>query len=77
MVLKMRILIEQDDGAVVEAREIESVPPGSGILIFFGQYAMKNERMKELEEELSKKTGKICIILPAHIDKVIGIQGSD
>lgn len=73
----MRVLIEKDDGALIEAREIESVPPDSGMLIFFGQYAMKNERMKELEEELSKKTGKICIILPAYIDKVVGIQGSD
>ena len=30
----MRVLIEKDDGALIEAREIESVPPDSGILIF-------------------------------------------
>lgn len=73
----MRIPIEQDSGALVEARGIESVPPGSNILIFFGQYSIKNERVSEFEEELSNKTGKICVILPAYIDKVIGIQGSD
>jgi len=70
----MRILIEQDNGEIVEAREIESVPTDSGILIFFGQYAMKNDRIRDLEEELNKKTGKTCVVLPAYIDKVIGIR---
>lgn len=73
----MRILIETDEGRTVEARAIEGVPPGTDTLVFLGSVAMKKIDLEELEADLSRKTGKRCVILPPYIEKVVGVQRGD
>lgn len=69
----MRVLIEQDNGAVVEAREIESVPPAADTLIFFTRVSMRRVDLETIEKQLSKKTGKRCVVLDHYMEKVVGV----
>ncbi len=57
----MRVLIEQDNGELVEAREIESVPPAADTLIFFTRVSMRRADLEDIEKRLSEKTGKLTI----------------
>ena len=70
----MRILIETDEGRTFEARKIEGVPPGTDTLILLGTMAIRKPDLESIEADLSRKTGKRCVILPPYIEKVIGIQ---
>lgn len=69
----MRVLIEQDNGTILEAREIESVPPAADTLIFFTNMVMRRADLEQLEKQLSEKTGKRCIVLHPYIEKVVGV----
>lgn len=69
----MRVLIEKDDGALIEAREIESVPPAADTLIFFTRVSMRRADLENIEKRLSEKTGKKCVILDHFMDKVVGV----
>lgn len=71
--LEMRILIEQDNGVIIEAREIESVSPAADILVFLSGHTMKKSDTEYLEACLHEKTGKKCVVLPPHIEKVVGV----
>ena len=69
----MRVLIEHDDGKLVEAREIESVPPTADTLIFFTRIALRRVDLEQIEKQLSKKTGKRCVVLDSYMEKVVGV----
>lgn len=69
----MRVLIERGDGAIVEAREVEGVPPNTETLIFFTKISMRRDDLKDLEKRLSEKTGKTCVILDHFLEKVVGV----
>lgn len=69
----MRVLIEQDNGTILEAREIESVPSAADTLIFFTNMVMRRADLEQLEKQLSEKTGKRCIVLHPYIEKVVGV----
>lgn len=69
----MRLLIEQENGSMVEVKEIEGVGDSSNMLIFFCSTYLKNEDYKRIETQLSESTGKRCIILPPYINKIVGV----
>lgn len=69
----MRVLIEQDNGAIVEVREIEGVQPDADTLVFFTQIAMRKEDLEALENRLSEKIGKTCVVLDHYIQQVVGV----
>lgn len=69
----MRVLIEQDNGEVIEAREIESIPPVADTLIFFTRVTIRRADLESIEKQLSKKTGKRCVVLDHYIEKVVGV----
>lgn len=63
----MRVLIEQDNGKIIEARKIESVPPAADTLIFFTRVAIRRVDIENIEKQLSEKTGKRCVVLDHYI----------
>lgn len=69
----MRVLIEQDNGEIVEVKEIESVPPAADTLIFFTRVAIRQADMERFEKQLSEKTGKRCVVLNHYVEKVVGV----
>lgn len=69
----MRLLLEKDDGAVVEIRAIEGVPSDTNLLLMQTAFVMSARDTIALENKLTEKTGFTCVILPRAIDKVIGI----
>ena len=72
----MRVLIEQDDGAIIEAKEIEGISATADVLLFFVNCFMRRIEETCLEEVLSEKTGKKCVVLNSSIEKVVGIPGT-
>ena len=69
----MRVLIERDDGILVEAREIESIPPDADTLIFFTRVFMRRADLENIEKRLSEKTGKRCVVLDRGMERVAGV----
>lgn len=69
----MRVLIEQDNGKIVEAREIECVPSTADTLIFFTRMAIRRVDLESIEKQLSEKTGKSCVVLDRYMEKVVGV----
>lgn len=69
----MKVFIETDEGRMIEAREIESVPEAASALIFTLNMVVKKADLEKLEADLTEKTGKKCVILPVCIDKVVGV----
>lgn len=70
----MRLLIERDDGSIVEVREIESTPESADTLFFFSGYTLYPSDMDAMEEALSRKTGRRCVVLDRKIEKIMGIS---
>jgi len=69
---KMRLLVETDDKALIEVREIENVPPDADMLIFFTACVMREQDLVSLKNQLIEKTGKRCVVVDSRIQKVIG-----
>ena len=67
-----RLLLEKDDGALVEIKEIDSISESANVLIFMCSVYMKKEDKKLTQDTLSELTGKQCVILGPEFAKVIG-----
>lgn len=70
---EIKLLIEQDDGAMVEVKEIEGVSSATNVLILISEMRLSNSESDRIVAELARITGKQCIILPPYIKKVIGV----
>lgn len=69
----MRILVEKDDGTIIEVKEIESVPNDVDTLIFFSDYIISCTDTLACEKSLSEKIGKKCVVVSGCLTKVIGV----
>lgn len=69
----MRLLIEQDNGAVLEITDIEGVSEASNTLILMCSVRLAPEAIKNVEEGLCKATGKRCVILGPEFARIIGV----
>ena len=68
----MRIFVEQNDGCLEPFGELLNVPDTSQLLIFKVNRYMKREDAQELENDLSRKCKKTCIILGPEFESVFG-----
>lgn len=66
-------LNRNNNGAIVEARGIESVPPAADTLIFFTRVAVRRADLENIEKKLSEKTGKRRVVLDHYMEKVVGV----
>lgn len=69
----MRLLIEREDGSTIEVREIEGVSDASNTLIALCSMHLSAEDAKRVADTLSAATGKRCVVLPPHIEKIVGV----
>ena len=70
----MKLYMESDNGTRIEVKEISSINPDAGVLIFFISRRLRYEDLAMLQEELSTRTNKHCIILEDYFkDKIYGI----
>ena len=65
----MKLYIE-DDNRKIEIKEIEKVSDGE-ILFFMLNSVYRPEDIKQMENELTTKTNRKCIVLDARFDKVL------
>lgn len=70
---EMKILIMQDNGAMVEVKDIEGINNNTDILLFKINSRIRREEIDQIGRMLSAKTGKTCIVLDAMYDKVMSI----
>lgn len=67
----MRLLIEKDDSAIVEVKDICSIPSDADVLVFHSSVHLKSDDIARIEEFLSKKTMRRCVVLPS----TLGLEG--
>lgn len=70
----MKILVEQDNGKLVELREVEGIDNQSNLIIALCRVYLKDEDRIRIEHELNKSTGKRFVLLPPYIEKIVGVQ---
>ena len=69
----MRLLIEKNDGAVVEVSEIEGINEATQVLILMCRSKLSINDMNRMEKELREMTGKQCVILGPEITRIVGV----
>lgn len=70
----MKLLIEQDDGSIVELKELVGVDDAANVLIALSKHHLQSDYRMRIEEEMTRITGKRWVILPPCIEKVVGIK---
>lgn len=69
----MKLLIEQDDGSIVELKELVGVDNAANVLIALSTHHLQSDYRMRIEEEMARITGKRWVILPPFIGKIVGI----
>lgn len=69
----MNLYIKNGD-EFIQVREINNGVQGSDLLIFRMNYVMRPADMREMENELSQKLNRPCVVLDARFDEIVGIK---
>lgn len=70
----MKLLIEQDDGSIVELKELVGVDNAANVLIALSTHHLQSGYRMRIEEEMARTTGKRWVILPPFIEKIVGVR---
>ena len=54
----MKLLIEQDDGSIVELKELVGVDDAANVLIALSKHHLQSDYRMRIEEEMTRITGK-------------------
>ena len=68
----MRIFVERNDGQLEPFGELLDIPDTSQLLIFKVNRHMKKEDVHTLENDLSGKCKKTCIVLGPEFESIFG-----
>ena len=69
----MKVYIENDNGARVEVKEIEAVNLNSDLIILMTDMRLMLRDKEIIEETMSEKMGKKCVVIDGMFTKVLGI----
>ena len=70
----MKLLIEQDDGSIVELKELVGVDNAANVLIALSTHHLQSDYRMRIEDEMARTTGKRWVILPPFIEKIVGVR---
>ena len=70
----MNLLIEQDDGSIVELKELVGADDAADVLIALSTHHLQSDYRMRIEEEMTRTTGKRWVILPPFIEKIVGVR---
>lgn len=70
----MKLHIEQDDGSIVELKELVGVDNAANVLIALSTHHLQSDYRMRIEEEMARTTGKRWVILPPFIEKIVGVR---
>ena len=74
----MKLLLQNDDGAMVEIKEIEGLDKDSEVLFFFLKQNLRIEDREKLVERLKEITGrKVVILSPCFECKIVGLKSNN
>lgn len=70
----MKLIIEKDNGTRVEVSEINLLDADNNILFFFLNYRLREKDIEVIEEKLTSKIGKQCVVLDnLFASKIMGV----
>ena len=72
-VIKLDLYFKGKDNEFIKVKEIETINENSECLIFSLKCRIREEELMRMEEMLTLKTGKNCVVLDYLVDKVVGI----
>lgn len=74
----MKVLVELENGKTVEFRDIRGIDVNDTELLMFSNMYFTLTKTVQMENELSSRIGRRCIILPPFITNVLGVtSGSE
>lgn len=69
----MRLLIEEENGALVEVKKLEGVSAASKALVLMCSVRLHPDTACATQEIVERATGKRCVILGPEFAQVIGV----
>lgn len=69
----MKAVVELENGKTVEFRHIQGIDDSDTALLLFSNRYLTGNHTTQMENELSSRIGRRCIILPPFITNVMGV----
>lgn len=70
----MKLFLEKDNGEKIELKEITGASENSKTLFFFLNFHLREKDIEVIEENLTSKIGKQCVVLDGMFaDKIMGV----
>lgn len=70
----MKLFLEKDNGEKIELKEITGASENSKTLFFFLNFHLREKDIEVIEENLTSKIGKQCVVLDnLFASKIMGI----
>ena len=70
----MKLFLEKDNGEKIEIKEITGASENSKTLFFFLNFHLREKDIEVIEENLTSKIGKQCVVLDnLFASKIMGI----
>lgn len=69
----MDIYLEKDDGTRVKLKEVMTLDKDCEVLFLMLNNRLHLSDQEQIEQYMSKKIGKKCIVMDAMVDRVLGM----
>lgn len=69
----MKLYLEKNDGTKIELKEVETIGKECDIVLLMLKVRLNPIDQEKIEEIMSEKMGKKCVVLDSMVDRVIGM----
>jgi hypothetical protein len=69
----MKLYIKDNNNNEIELKEIDTINKDCNVLLLLMHHRLMPEDINRIEQRMTDKIGKRCVIIDSVIDKVVGI----
>lgn len=69
----MKLYLEKNDGTKIELKEVETIGKECDIVLLMLKVRLSPIDQEKIEEIMSEKIGKKCVVLDSMVDRVLGM----
>ena len=69
----MKLYLEKNDGTKIELKEVETIGKECDIVLLMLKVRLNLIDQEKIEEIMSEKMGKKCVVLDSMVDRVLGM----
>ena len=69
----MKLYLEKNDGTMIELKEVETIGKECDIVLLMLKVRLNLIDQEKIEEIMSEKMGKKCVVLDSMVDRVLGM----